>query len=201
MSLLRCVIGISNLTCPKLSSSYPVPLQAPEKDPPKAKVPAPPEVFPFSPSPLPFPAAQSPGVSSDSSLSPTLYSSGPQPFWHQELDSWKTAFPRTRWWGDASGGDARDGSGSNVSDGEQWGAAGETCLPAAYLLLCCPVPNRLRPGIRPRPGGWGPLPYITFIRKSCWLFFQNVSRIHSLLTTCMLAAWSSTTILRMTLVP
>ena len=29
----------------------------------------------------------------------TFYNSGPQPFWHKELTSWKTVFPRSRGWG------------------------------------------------------------------------------------------------------
>ena len=32
--------------------------------------------------------------------------------------------------------------------------------PAAHLLLCGLVPNRLQTGMCPRPGGWGPLFYM-----------------------------------------
>ena len=41
-----------------------------------------------------------------------LYTSGPQPFWHQGPVSWKTVFQ----WTDGGGG---DGSGGNGSDGER----------------------------------------------------------------------------------
>ena len=30
-------------------------------------------------------------------------------------------------------------------------------LPAAHLLLCCPVPDGPQTSISPWPGGWGPL--------------------------------------------
>ena len=48
-----------------------------------------------------------------------MYNSGPQPFWHQGLVSWKTIFPQTGG-GDVSGSnvsDGGDGSGGNASDG------------------------------------------------------------------------------------
>ena len=53
-----------------------------------------------------------------------------------------------------SGGNRSDGSGSNVSDGEQ---QMKLCLSPAHLLLCGPVSNRpwTHTGLRPR--GWGPL--------------------------------------------
>ena len=52
-----------------------------------------------------------------------------------------------------------DGSGGNASDGEGWGAADEALLahPPPHLLLCSPVPNRLRSGSGLQPRGWGPL--------------------------------------------
>ena len=51
-----------------------------------------------------------------------------------------------------------DGSGGNTSDGEQWGAADEASLSTAtHLLLCGPVPNRLRTGSGLQPRGWEPL--------------------------------------------
>ena len=62
-----------------------------------------------------------------------MYISGPQPFWHQGLVSRKTVFPRTRVWG--WGGE--DGSSSNVSDGERWGAADEALLVCLPLTSCC----------------------------------------------------------------
>ena len=57
------------------------------------------------------------------------YGSGPQAFWHQRLVSWKTISPRK------TGG--RDGSGGNVSDGEQWGAADEASPARPPLSSCC----------------------------------------------------------------
>ena len=78
-----------------------------------------------------------------------LYRSGPQPFWHQGLVSWKTIFP---WTSVGTG----DGSGGNASDGERWEAADEASLACplvtAHLLLCGAVPNRSRTriGLRPR---------------------------------------------------
>ena len=44
------------------------------------------------------------------------------------------------------------GSGGNVSDGEQWGAADE-----ASLTRTPPSPPAVRPRVPNRPGGWGPL--------------------------------------------
>ena len=60
--------------------------------------------------------------------------------------------------GGAGGG---DGSGSNVSDGEQWGAADEALLarPTTHLLLCGPVPNR------PRTGLFKELPHVRIFKR------------------------------------
>ena len=58
--------------------------------------------------------------------------SGPQPFWHQGLVSWKTIFPQTGE-GDGSGDNGSDGSGGHTRDGERWAAADEASL--AHLLL------------------------------------------------------------------
>ena len=58
---------------------------------------------------------------------------------------WKTTFPWT--------GSRGNGSGSNESDGQRWGAADEPSLarlPAAHLLLGGLVPNRLRAGTTAR---------------------------------------------------
>ena len=86
-------------------------------------------------------------------------SSGPQPLWHQGLVSWKTVFRRAGGWGGrCSGGKARDG--------QRWGRQMKLRSPAAHLLLCGPVPSRLRTGIGPWPGGWGPLFQRTlFVRR------------------------------------
>ena len=48
------------------------------------------------------------------------------------------------------------------SSGERWGVVGGgrrsfTRLPATHLLLCGPVPKRLRTGSSPQPGSWGPV--------------------------------------------
>ena len=59
-----------------------------------------------------------------------IYTSGPQPFWHQGLDSWKIIFPRMV----GGGGDGSDG---NASDGERWGAAHEASLASLPLTSCC----------------------------------------------------------------
>lgn len=74
-----------------------------------------------------------------------LYISGPQHFGNQGTVSWKTIFPWTGWGG------VGGWSGSPVSDGERWAAAGETLLPRH----CSP------PAVRPR--GWGPLLSIKYI--------------------------------------
>ena len=58
------------------------------------------------------------------------YDSNPQPFLHQGAVSWKTVFP---WMGPGGG----DGSGSNVSDGERWGATHEALLTHLPLTSCC----------------------------------------------------------------
>ena len=58
------------------------------------------------------------------------------------------------------GGWGGDCSHGNASDGEGWGTADEAflaCLPLTSCCVCSPVPNRLRTGTSPRPGGWGPL--------------------------------------------
>ena len=44
-------------------------------------------------------------------------------------------------------------------DGEQQTKLLRSLTPAAPLLLCGPVPNRLQTGTSPWPGGWGPLLY------------------------------------------
>ena len=62
-----------------------------------------------------------------------------------------------------------DGSGSKASNGE-WQT--KLLSPAAHLLPCGPVPNRLRTGTRLRPGGWGPL-------------LQGIPRVFSRVLTSM----------------
>ena len=64
-----------------------------------------------------------------------LWVSGPQPFGHQGLVSWKIIFPQL---GEA--GRRGEGLGGNVSDGEGEGAdeALLACPPAAHPLLCTP---------------------------------------------------------------
>ena len=70
-------------------------------------------------------------------INTTCYSSGPQPFWHQGLVSWKTIFPRGWGAGNGSGGNVSDGSGSNASTGEPWGVADEASLRCPLLTSCC----------------------------------------------------------------
>ena len=41
-------------------------------------------------------------------------------------------------------------------------------LLATHLLLCGPVPNRPRTGTGLRPGGWGPLAYMTLLHEPFW---------------------------------
>ena len=97
----------------------------------------------------------------------TPYISGPQHFWHQGPVSWKTILPWMGW--GRGGGD----SGSDASDGEQWGVLDEA---SPHLLLCSPVPNRPQPGGGPQPGGVGTpcltllpvnLPQFSFQQRRC----------------------------------
>lgn len=77
VSLLRCVIGISNLKT-EFFMPHPPP-SPPQKGFPKGKIPCSSRGLPLlSKWPLPFPAAQSPGFSLDSFLSPhtSSHSSG-----------------------------------------------------------------------------------------------------------------------------
>ena len=82
-----------------------------------------------------------------------LCHSGPQPFWHQGWVSWKTSFPRT---GPGRGMIQVVTRVMGSSCKYRWSFAR---LPATHLLLHSLVPNRLRTGAGPRPGGWGPLLY------------------------------------------
>ena len=77
-----------------------------------------------------------------------VWTSGPQPFWHQGPVSWKTICPWTAvggWrWGVVQ-------AVMPAMGGQQM----KLCSLAAHLLLCGPVPNRLCPATGPRPGGLG----------------------------------------------
>ena len=73
-----------------------------------------------------------------------MCNSGPQPFWHQGLVSWKTIFPQMV--GDGGWG---DGSGSNASDGERWGAVDEALVACPPLTSCCAA--QFLTGLRPVP--------------------------------------------------
>ena len=78
------------------------------------------------------------------------YNSGPQPLWHHGLVLWKTIFPRTR----SKGGDRRQSSGGNVSEGSLTRPPPTSCCAAWFLV----VPGH-------QPGGWGPLHYKTKYEK------------------------------------
>ena len=62
-----------------------------------------------------------------------LYTSSPQPFWHQGPVSRKTIFPQT-------GPGVGAGSGGNGSDGEWWGTADGALLTCPPLTSCCAAP-------------------------------------------------------------
>ena len=63
-----------------------------------------------------------------------LWISGPQPFWHQGLVTWKTSFP----WTGGCGGMVQAVMWAKGSDGER---QMKLRLLATRLLLCCPVPQ------------------------------------------------------------
>ena len=85
-------------------------------------------------------------------------------------------------------GGGEDGSGGNASDGQR---QTKLCSPAAHLLLCGLVPNRLRAGTGLWPGSSGPLlcnvlltfkhPMLCPDRATCCALFMLLS----FLTPCI----------------
>ena len=65
------------------------------------------------------------------------YSSGPQPFWHQGLVSWKTIFP---WMEGLGRRDRKWSSGSNVSEASLAGPLITSCCVAWFVKGHGPVP-------------------------------------------------------------
>ena len=91
------------------------------------------------------------------------YNSSPQPLLAPGTGFVEDHFSTDGRWGDGSGGNARDGE-------QQM----KLCSPAAHLLLRGPAPNRPRTGTGPRPEGWGPLQYNTYLPVEVFpLFLQD----------------------------
>ena len=75
--------------------------------------------------------------------------SGPQPFWHQRLVSWKATFPQTG-----------KGVGRETGGGAQAVMQAKLpSLPTAHIRLYGQVPNRPRTATSLWSRGWGPLPW------------------------------------------
>ena len=83
------------------------------------------------------------------SLTDMIFTSSPQPFWHEGLISWNTIFP---WPGGRAVGDRRQSSGGIASEAS----------PAHPLLTSCGMAHFLtghRPPTSPLPRGWRHLLY------------------------------------------